>query len=144
MIVDGDEYKDDKFKKLNHELATEEYQAYIEYFKFLCEKEIKKVLLKNPSIKIGDEVPETLITQIKFAIPGWMIKDNNYTLKTSNEGLVSLDDIQIDITDKEYITNLLKTAIRELAISSANDALRPYGKKLGDNCIKDECIVDIN
>jgi hypothetical protein len=157
LIDDGDEYKDDKFKKLNHELittttpeggtptSTETKQTYIEYFKFLCEKEIKSVLLANPSTKIDTTVPDSLISQMKGAIPGWMVKSNGYTLKSTNEDLTAeqLEKIQIDVKDATYIKGLLSTAIKELAISSANNALRPYGKKLG-SCVDDACIVDIN
>lgn len=144
LIDDGDEYKDNKFKKLNHE-SSDTKQTYIEYFKFLCEKEIKSVLLANPSTKIDTTVPDSLISQMKGAIPGWMVKDNGYTLKSTNEDLTAeqLEAIQIDLKDATYIKGLLSTAIRELAISSANNALRPYGKKLG-SCVNDACIVDIN
>ena len=166
LIDDGDEYKDDKFTKLNHELittttpeggtptSTETKQTYIEYFKFLCEKEIKSVLLANPSTKIDTTVPDSLISQMKGAIPGWMVKDNGYTLKSTNEYVQDaaqtgpsvadwLAAKQIDVKNATYIKGLLSTAIRELAISSANNALRPYGKKLG-SCVDDACIVDIN
>ena len=152
LIDDGDEYKDNKFKKLNHELSDTK-QTYIEYFKFLCEKEIKSVLLANPSTKIDTTVPDSLISQMKSVIPEWMVKDNGYTLKSTNEytpsgeGAQTVKDWlaakQIDVKNATYIKGLLSTAIRELAISSANNALRPYGKKLG-TCVNNECIVDIN
>ena len=153
LIDDGDEYKNNKFKKLNHE-SSDTKQTYIEYFKFLCEKEIKSVLLANPSTKIDTTVPDSLISQMKGAIPGWMVKDNGYTLKSTNEYVQDetqtgpsvadwLAAKQIDVKDATYIKGLLSTAIRELAISSANNALRPYGKKLG-SCVDDACIVDIN
>ena len=145
LITDGDEFKNSKFKKLNHELATEEKQTYIEYYKFLCEKEIKKVLLANPLEKIGTTVPDSLITQIKNAIPAWMIKDSTkYVLKSTNEGLTAeqLADIQIDITNKTYMSNLMKAALREFAVDTLNNALKPYGKKIGSDCITDACIVD--
>lgn len=154
LITDGDEFENNKFKKLNHELSTEAKQTYIEYFKFLCEKEIKNVLLANPSTKIDTTVPDSLISQMKNAIPEWMIKNNGYTLKSTNEytpsgeGAQTVEDWlaakQIDVKDATYIKGLLSTAIRELAISSANNALRPYGKKIGSNCITDACIVDLN
>ena len=145
LITDGDEFKNSKFKKLNHELATETKQTYIEYYKFLCEKEIKKVLLNNPLEKIGDTVPNSLITQIKNAIPLWMIKDSTkYVLKKTNEGLTAeqLADIQIDITDKTYMSDLMKAALREFAVDTLNNALKPYGKKIGSSCITDACILD--
>lgn len=145
LITDGDEFKNSKFKKLNHELATEVKQTYIEYYKFLCEKEIKKVLLNNPLEKIGDTVPNSLITQIKNAIPLWMIKDSTkYVLKKTNEGLTAeqLAAIQIDITDKTYMSNLMNVALREFAVDTLNNALKPYGKKIGSSCITDACILD--
>ena len=145
LITDGDEFKNSKFKKLNHELATEAKQTYIEYYKFLCEKEIKKVLLANPLEKIGTTVPDSLISQIKNAIPAWMIKDSTkYVLKSTNEGLTAeqLAAIQIDITNKTYMSNLMKAALREFAVDTLNNALKPYGKKIGSSCITDACILD--
>ena len=145
LITDGDEFNNNKFKKLNHELATEAKQTYIEYYKFLCEKEIKKVLLANPLEKIGTTVPDSLISQIKNAIPAWMIKDSTkYVLKSTNEGLTAeqLAAIQIDIKDKTYMSNLMKAALREFAVDTLNNALKPYGKKIGSSCITDACILD--
>ena len=145
LITDGDEFNNSKFKKLNHELATEAKQTYIEYYKFLCEKEIKKVLLANPLEKIGTTVPDSLIGQIKNAIPAWMIKDSTkYVLKSTNEGLTAeqLAAIQIDIKDKTYMSNLMKAALREFAVDTLNNALKPYGKKIGSSCITDACILD--
>jgi hypothetical protein len=145
LITDGDEFNNGKFKKLNHELATEAKQTYIEYYKFLCEKEIKKVLLANPLEKIGTTVPDSLISQIKNAIPAWMIKDSTkYVLKSTNEGLTAeqLAAIQIDIKDKTYMSNLMKAALREFAVDTLNNALKPYGKKIGSSCITDACILD--
>ena len=157
LITDGDEFNNSRFKKLNHELittttpeggtptSTETKQTYIEYYKFLCEKEIKKVLLANPLEKIGTTVPDSLISQIKNAIPAWMIKDSTkYVLKSTNEGLTAqqLAAIQIDITDKAYMSDLMEDALREFAVDTLNNALKPYGKKIGSSCITDECILD--
>jgi hypothetical protein len=93
--------------------TTEAESSFTEYYKALCEYDIKTDIEANFKMKNSDIVAKkgTL-----FHVPAWMIKGNGYTVT----GIT-----QINITEN-YVATKKKEIVQEAAYKAASDAVKYY------------------
>ena len=132
LIEDGDKYASNTFTKTVHENegttgSTE--MTYFDYYKFLCEKSIRKAIIDNVNLTYEDLISQKYFNRLN--VPEFIIKQKGYTVKTGKTGTGSAADL-IDFTKATYDTWKKEEAakkINDAAIKSADT----YGYKFTED-----------
>lgn len=145
LIEDGDKLDDfGAFSKVCHEIDGEPEKTPFEYFKYLCEMQISKVIADNPDRNYDFYYGESINRLDVLGVPMYMFKQNYDGLIYNNmfgesdghnDRSVTKNDV-IDFTKEKY-DELLENEIKRRAKAAANAAIKRYDKEVNELTIKD-------
>ncbi len=150
LIEDGDTYSSDEFKKTVHENDTTsgaKTMTYFDYYKFLCEEQLKQAIADNANLtyeelvvtKITDGqtektvfgkyfdrlgIPEFMITQYKQVYPNSTVTTGK-TEAGATANFINLDEATFKDLKKKEVAKRLYDNAEELA--------NGYGYNFADN-----------
>ena len=109
LIEDGDKYESNTFSKLVHGENPEVYKGLFDYYKYICDKEIRKGIIDNANLTY-EELVVTSDGKIgkffdRLGVPEFMVKQTaeilNLTVKTGKTSAESTAQL-IDLTKAEF------------------------------------------
>ena len=140
LITDGDKLSNGAFSKVCHEIEGEPDKTPFEYYKYLCERQIAKVITdtaNSNSYKYYYDPSNNINRLNLLGVPEYMFKQNYEKLVNNNRmdasngaTIVTLKaNNLIDFTEANYNKWLGDEVLRR-AKEAANNVANKYGKKV--------------
>ena len=149
FIEDGDKYVSSEFKKVVHEKDgdSDTLMSYFEYYKYLCEQQIRKAIAENANLKykelvIDDDCPNCSGKKClgkyfsRLGVPAFMIQQasttcclSGMTVKTGKTEAEAASATLIDLSENNFNT-MKKEQVARLIEDNAIIMADGYGYEL--------------